>query len=104
MSISRKDVKEIIAIAEKHKGKISWHGFPVGWNRKPMRFRYIFTLQKTQMKCRYEFYHEKWQSIHITVIPRGRKYDRYVCTSYKDTLIISQLLAHLREITKGNSK
>lgn len=102
MSISRKDVKEIIDIAEHHKGKINWHGFPVGFTRKPMRFRYIFVFQKTQVKCRYEFYHEKWQTLHVVVIPRGRKYDRCVCTSYQDTLVISQLLSHLREITKGS--
>lgn len=100
MSISKSTVKKICSIAIKHKGIVRWDGYRIGFTRNPMRFRYVFVFQITQIKCRYEFYHEKWQLMHMTVIPRGKKYDRYICTSYKDTVIISQLFAHLKEITK----
>lgn len=101
MSISRKDVKEIIAIAKKHKGKIEWKGACLGKGCRPMKFRYIFVFQKTQVKCKYQFYLWKtWELMHIVDIPRGRKYSKAVNTSFQDTVCITQLLAHLRGIDK----
>ena len=98
MTMRRSKIGEILKIARQNKGIIYWND---NCGLSPMEFRYRFVFQKTQFKCFYEFMlYEKWckTKIHVIGIPYGEKYKRYTNSSYKDTLIITQLHAHLTKL------
>ena len=98
MTMRRSKIGEIIKIAKQNKGIIYWED---SYRPAPMKFRYRFVFQKTQWKCFCEFMlYKKWckTKIFILTVPYGRKHDRYVNSSYKDTVMATQLHAHLVEL------
>ena len=104
MTMRRTKISDILKIAKRNKGVVYWED---NYRPAPMKFRYRFVFQKTQFKCFCEFMlYEKWceTKMCIIVIPYGRKHDRYVNSSYKDTLIITQLYAHLAELMQQQKK
>ena len=103
MTMRRLEINEILKIAKQNKGTIYWED---NYLPSPMKFRYRFVFQKTQFKCFYEFMlYGKWceTKIHVIAIPYVRKYERYVNSSFKDTLVIAQLHAHLVKLMQTNS-
>jgi len=104
MTMRRSKINEILKIAKQNKGIVYWED---DYRPSRMKFRYRFVFQKTQFKCFYEFMlYEKWceSKIHILTIPYGRKHGRYVNSSYKDTLITTQLHAHLTGLMQRQKK
>ena len=100
MTMQRSKIAEILKIAKQNKGFVYWED---NYRLSPMKFRYRFVFQKTQFKCFYEFkLNRKWckTKIHIIDIPYGKKYERYICSSYKDTLLLTQLYEHLIKLTQ----
>ncbi len=98
MTMKRSVIGEILKIAKRNKGVIYWED---DYTKAPMEFRYRFVFQKTQFKCFYEFVFDgKWceQKVYVIDIPYGRKHKRYVGSSFKDTVFITQLYAHLKEL------
>ena len=97
MTMRRSIVNDILKIAKRHNGVIYWED---GYGQAPMKFRYRFVFQKTQFKCFYEFiFNGKWSKTKICIIAIPYSDNSlFVSASYKDTLIITQLYAHLKEL------
>ena len=98
MTMRSAKINEILKIAKQNKGVIYWED---DYHPSPMKFRYRFVFQKTQAKCFCEFMlNGKWceTKICVLIIPYGEKYKQYVNSSFKDTLITTQLHAHLNEL------
>ncbi len=94
----RKDVQWIVALAEKCKGVLCWDDKYTLGN---MEFRYIFVIQKTQIKIQSEFFYYKWKPLGPKVIlSLGRDDDKFVNVSYIGTLYATQILAHLKELNR----